>query len=308
MKIKEKINLNLTQYSGQTSQPPWVHSNNEFQDLIFINNKPILFKLSQEVDNTVNFNYEYPLNSDFSIKTKDIKNKLYDIYDLSFDLEKFYNDLDNDEKLHELKDFLPGLRLFLAKDKFETLISSISSSNNSIARWTKSISQIKKLWGDGYEFPSGTFYSFPKIETLSNSYENDLEDIINCGKTLQSCGVGYRSSYIKKSCDFFKNLENLEEISKMSYDEAFTYIQEVPGVGPKVADCILLYGFNFKEAFPTDVWIKRIVSHIYFDGKDVSVKKVREFGLENFKNNAGYIQLYLFHYARKSGLMDKIKK
>ena len=100
---------------------------------------------------------------------------------------------------------------------------------------------------------------------------------------------------------------DLFEIPKMSYEEAFETVLELPGVGPKVADCILLYGFNFKEAFPSDVWIKRIVSHLYFEGKDISVAKVRDFGMEEFGEYAGYVQLYMFHYARKSGLMEKIR-
>ena len=112
---------------------------------------------------------------------------------------------------------------------------------------------------------------------------------------------------MRKASELFTDEMNLQEIFKMSYDEAFETILKVPGVGPKVADCILLYGFNFREAFPSDVWIKRIVSHLYFDGKDISVAKVREFGMEEFGENAGYVQLYMFHYARKSGLMSKLK-
>lgn len=100
---------------------------------------------------------------------------------------------------------------------------------------------------------------------------------------------------------------DLEDISKMSYDEAFNTILKVPGVGPKVADCILLYGFNFRQAFPSDVWIKRIVSYLYFDGNDVDVSKIREFGMEEFGDYAGYVQLYLFHYARMSGLMKNLR-
>ena len=63
-----------------------------------------------------------------------------------------------------------------------------------------------------------------------------------------------------------------------------------------------------QEAFPSDVWIKRIVSHLYFDGEEISAEKTRDFGIEHFGDYAGYAQLYLFHYARKSGLMEKIKK
>lgn len=168
---------------------------------------------------------------------------------------------------------------------------------------------MKEIWGDKYIFPSGEFYTFPEINTLKNSYEDDSEalNLKDCGNTLKSCGVGYRSKYIKKASNFLCEY-NLDDIKKMSYNEAFNFIQEIPGVGPKVADCILLYGFDFKEAFPSDVWIKRIISYLYFDNEDISVSKVREFGIENFKENAGYVQLYLFHYARKSGLMKKLKK
>ena len=101
---------------------------------------------------------------------------------------------------------------------------------------------------------------------------------------------------------------DIDDIFSMDYEEAFDLIIDLPGVGPKVADCILLYGFGFEEAFPSDVWIKRIVSHLYFDGEDISADKTRDFGIEHFGEYAGYAQLYLFHYARKSGLMDKIKK
>lgn len=113
---------------------------------------------------------------------------------------------------------------------------------------------------------------------------------------------------MKKASEIFTLEMDLDDISKMSYDEAFDTMLKVPGVGPKVADCILLYGFNFRQAFPTDVWIKRIVSYLYFDGKDINVSKIREFGMEEFGDYAGYVQLYLFHYARMSGLMKNLKE
>jgi N-glycosylase/DNA lyase len=94
----------------------------------------------------------------------------------------------------------------------------------------------------------------------------------------------------------------------MSYNEAFETMLDLPGVGPKVADCILFYGFGFKEAFPVDVWIGRIVSEMYFKGKEIKPIKAREFGMKKFANDAGYVQLYMFHYARKSGLLDRIRQ
>ena len=157
---------------------------------------------------------------------------------------------------------------------------------------------------------------FPQSNVLAKAYLDDeeefnlsdIKDIESCENNLKNCGVGYRAPYMRRASELFTLEMNLSEIFKMSYDEAFETILEVPGVGPKVADCILLYGFNFREAFPSDVWIKRIVSHLYFDGKDISVSKVREFGMEEFGKNAGYVQLYMFHYARMSGLMSKLKK
>ena len=101
---------------------------------------------------------------------------------------------------------------------------------------------------------------------------------------------------------------NLQKLSKMKYDKALNIILELPGVGPKVADCILLYGFGMGEAFPVDVWIKRIIEHLYFPGEELKPKEVREFGVERYGEWAGYVQLYLFHYARKSGLLESLRK
>jgi N-glycosylase/DNA lyase len=100
---------------------------------------------------------------------------------------------------------------------------------------------------------------------------------------------------------------NFNEVMKMGYGEAFQALLQIPGVGPKVADCILLYGFGMEEAFPVDIWIKRIICELYFNGKEVSVPKIRLFGIEQFGEYAGYVQLYLFHYARKSGLLEKLR-
>ena len=238
--------------------------------------------------------------------------KLNYIFDLNFDLDKFYKYLANHAELAEMSEFCNGLRLFLAHDPFECIISSICSANNSIKRWTKSISQIKRNWGN----QQGNYHTFPKSNDLLNVYLDDedelnlsdISDISMCTNNLKSCGVGYRAPYMRRASEMFTDEIDLQDIFSMSYDEAFETILKVPGVGPKVADCILLYGFNFREAFPSDVWIKRIVSHLYFDGKDISVAKVREFGMEEFGDNAGYVQLYLFHYARMSGLMKKLKK
>ena len=305
MIIKAPIDLELTQISGQTSQPPWKQAGDSFKQVVLVDGKPAIFDVSQSGE-FIDFNFTG------DVSQKQATSKLSYIYDLDFDLDKFYKYLSNHAELAEMSEFCNGLRLFLAQDPFECVISSICSANNSIKRWTKSASDIKEKWGNEYD----GFYTFPSADTLRSVFLDDEEefemtnadDILKCNNNLKECGVGYRAPYMRAASELFTLEMNLSEISKMSYDEAFETILKVPGVGPKVADCILLYGFNFKEAFPSDVWIKRIVSYLYFDGKDISVPKVREFGMEEFGDNAGYVQLYMFHYARRSGLMNKLKK
>lgn len=305
MIIKAPIDLELTQISGQTSQPPWIRVEDSFKQVIPVNGKPAIFDVRQS-GNFIDFSYAG------DVTERDAISKLRYIYDLDFNLDKFYRYLSNHSELAEMSEFCNGLRLFLAPDPFECVISSICSANNSIKRWTKSASDIKEKWGNEYN----GFYTFPSPETLKGVFLDDEEesemtkinDAFKCKNNLKECGVGYRAPYMRKASELFTLEMDLSEIAKMTYDEAFESILKVPGVGPKVADCILLYGFNFRQAFPSDVWIKRIVSHLYFDGRDISVSKVREFGMEEFGDNAGYVQLYMFHYARMSGLMDKLKK
>lgn len=300
MIIKSPINLDLTINSGQTSQPPWMEKDGTFSNVVLLDNEPFIFKVRQS-----------DIYMDFNLDDKKAVSKLKYIFDLDFNLDKFYKYLNNHEELKDMSKFCEGMRLFLAPDPFECVISSICSANNSIKRWTKSISQIKRNWGMRHD----DYYTFPKSSDLAKIYldeeeefnSSNIQDICDCNNNLKSCGVGYRAPYMRTASELFTDETDLSEISSMGYDEAFETILNVPGVGPKVADCILLYGFNFKEAFPSDVWIKRIVSYLYFDGKDISVAKVRDFGMEEFGEYAGYVQLYMFHYARKSGLMAKLK-
>ena len=171
--------------------------------------------------------------------------------------------------------------------------------------------------GEKVEFDDGLFYGFPKPNQFLDFYETPIEEAdadghcyeIDCyTRNLKSCGVGYRAPYMKNASKMILEDIDIDGIFGLDYEDAFDLILGLPGVGPKVADCILLYGFGFEEAFPSDVWIKRIVSHLYFDGEEISADKTRDFGIEHFGDYAGYAQLYLFHYARKSGLMEKIKK
>lgn len=307
------LNLDLTINSGQTSQPAWKFENNYFQELVSIKGQPTLFKVAHSKQEDI---IKIKAQSKGEISQKQVEDKFIQIFDLNFNLNKFYDFLKKDPQLEPTIEFCKGMRLFLANDPFECIISSISSANCSIIRWSRSIRDIKQKWGHKCSFENKNFYTFPSPEIISKLPEHDLEEMQRCEEdlpenysfenNLQACGVGYRAKYIIKAAEMIQNEIGLDEIAKMDYNSAFDTVLELPGVGPKVADCILLYGFNKGQAFPVDVWIKRIVNELYFNGEDLSVPKIREFGMEQFGEYAGYVQLYLFHYARKSSLLDKL--
>jgi N-glycosylase/DNA lyase len=96
---------------------------------------------------------------------------------------------------------------------------------------------------------------------------------------------------------------DLEDLRNQDYEKAKERLMDLPGIGPKVADCFLLYGLGKTEAAPVDIWIHRTVRKLYFEGASISTEKVARFLRERYRSWAGYAQLYLFHYARMTRLM-----
>lgn len=291
------FDLKTTMYSGQTSQPPWKEENRKYYETITLDEEQVLVEISQKECNEelkVNFYSENDIDEEKLI------DMLFYIFDLDYDITKVYDYLDNNEELNEVYNFNKGLRLFKAQFPYECIISSICSANNSIKRWTKSVNQIKQAYGEKLAFNGKEYYQFPK--------ENEFITIPDSEKGLKSYGVGYRSSYMLNSTKMILGENNYhQKISNLSYDKAFNKITELEGVGPKVADCILLYGYNKHEAYPVDVWINRITTHLYFKGQKPTNKKIMNFAQDKFGDYSGYIQLYLFNYARLSGLTEKLK-
>ena len=288
------FDLKKTLESGQTSQPPFKLVDNKYMEILSLTDGDILVSMEQE-----------ELNGDLSIKYSsdydyddEIRSKIEYIFDLDYDITRVYDFLECDEKLKDVYKFNKGLRLFKAQNPFECIISSICSANNSIKRWTKSVMDIREACGDCFESEDYNHYQFPCEEKFLEITED----------TLKSFGVGYRSPYMLNSTRMIIEEDNYHEnIHKLSYEDAFDKIIELKGVGPKVADCILLYGYDKKEAYPVDVWINRITSYLYFKGRKTSNKGIMNFASDTFGEYSGYVQLYLFNYARLSGLTEKLK-
>lgn len=217
----------------------------------------------------------------------------YNYFDLSRDYKLVMEELAKDEVMKNATEYGKGIRI-LNQDKFETIISFIISANNQIPRIKKSIEKISEMYGDYLgEDENRKYYSFPSAEKLSLARPEDLREFAR---------VGFRDVRIVETANLIKDGRvNIDEIDNMELEDARRTLQELPGVGPKVADCILLFAFDRKESFPVDVWIKRVMEELYL--KEATPKsKIAMRGREVFGKNAGFANQYLFYYGRENKL------
>ena len=218
--------------------------------------------------------------------TLDDYNGLFvDYFDLNFDYKSVILDYKDDEYINSGFKLAYGTRL-LKQPHFETIISFIVSANNNVKRIKGIIERLASNYGR--KIADGA-YSFPDRYELLKAGESDLEQL----------GLGYRASYVFETCRMIDEGFDIENISDMDYLSAKKHLQSLKGVGPKVADCILLYSYGFKRAFPIDVWIKRVLFNLYLKDKNISKKEICAFVNDYFGENAGILQLFLFNYARQ---------
>ena len=209
-----------------------------------------------------------------------------------FDLERDYRAiqacLSKDESMKKAVAFGWGIRI-LNQDVWECLVSFIISSNNIIPRIQKIIKSLSEKYGQPILFNGKTYYSFPRPEDV---YQKNLEE-------LAFCKSGYRCKYILDAArKIVEGNINIEALTALSTFEAREELMKIKGVGPKVADCVLLFSLQKYDVFPTDVWIRRIVAYLYF-GHSITIKDVQKFAIERFGSLGGFAQQYLFYYARE---------
>jgi N-glycosylase/DNA lyase len=220
----------------------------------------------------------------------------YDYFDLGTDYSKIKSILSKDEIMKEAIETGYGIRL-LRQDFWEMLISFIISANNMIPRIMKTVDTLSVLKGSCIK-SDGDFYSFPEIGALSNS---TLEEI-------QQCRAGFRCKYIHSTAQLMgENTITREKLLGMDTDMARKELIKLPGVGPKVADCILLFSGIKYDVFPIDVWVKRVMEELYLK-KESSLKDIQKFAKEQFGDLTGYAQQYLFYHARLNKIGMSVKK
>ncbi|WP_106460828.1 DNA-3-methyladenine glycosylase family protein [Anaerococcus sp. Marseille-P3915] len=217
----------------------------------------------------------------------------YDYFDFGTDYGSIRDFLSKDDTLRDACDYGYGIRI-LNQELFETTISFIISANNQIPRIKKAVRIISERYGDYLgDYMESSYYSFPRPEVLAKVDPLELRE---------HARVGFRDVRIvetaKAFVDGFLNFEDEKNLTDLDLHKR---LNELPGIGPKVADCIMLFAYHRRETFPVDVWIKRVMETLYI-GKEVPKKQVDNYAREIFGNLAGYAQQYLFYYGRENAI------
>jgi N-glycosylase/DNA lyase len=179
-----------------------------------------------------------------------------------------------------------GIRI-LNQNKTETLFSFIISQNNNIPRIKGIIDRLCKAIGERKNFDGHEYYAFPTVQKMS---QMPLE-------FYKSIGLGYRAEYVKKLADDIAQGLDINAFSELDTNALKTRLIQLYGVGPKVCDCVLLFGFHRSDAFPVDTWIAKVYEQD-FGGALKDRKKISEWFVNSYGEKAGYFQQYLFYYKR----------
>ena len=225
-----------------------------------------------------------------------IKEVCTQYFDLNRDYESIKNKLSKiDEYMEESIKFGYGIRI-LNQDLWETIISFIISANNNIPRIKGIIERISCKYGKKIIYNEKEYYTFPTPEELSKASVEDLRNL----------GLGFRDVRVYETTQIIVNKE--VDLEKLKEEKDFQKVREtlltLPGVGPKVADCILLFSeLKRWEAFPIDVWVRRVMNELYIKNENeekVNKKLIEDIAHKKFGNLAGIAQQYLFFWKREA--------
>ena len=227
---------------------------------------------------------------------KDIKSTIEFYFDLNRDYEKIKRQLSKiDDNMRKSIEYGKGIRI-LNQDLWETIISFIISANNNIPRIKGIIERISEKYGTKVEWNGKNYYTFPTPEQLRDVTIQEYRNL----------GLGFRDVRLYETTKMILN-KNVD-LEKMKDNKNTLEVREqllqLSGVGPKVADCILLFSTLKRfEVFPIDVWVRRVMNDLYIKNEDetkVSKKQIEKIAIEKFGNLAGLAQQYLFYWRRNA--------
>ena len=224
-------------------------------------------------------------------------------FGLNDNLPEILSQINKDKHIATAIEEFKGLRI-LRQDPWECLISYICATYKNIAAIERMLSHLSRKFGKEVVFDGYSFFTFPTPMKLAKA----------TSENLRKCELGYRVKYVSEtSKEIFKNDYELDHLKKANYERAKEELLRFPGVGPKVADCVLLFSLGKLDAFPIDVWIRRAVLRHYASSfpsefmdtispqkslSESGYKRLNLFGRQYFGKYAGYAQEYLYHYER----------
>ena len=194
----------------------------------------------------------------------------------------------NDPAMNAARLFCCGLRI-IRQPKWECLATFICSSMKQVAHIRQISLALRRRFGDRRKVGDHVVYTFPPAQRLARATENDLRE----------CALGYRAKNLRATARLVSSGEcDLESWSALSDPDLREKLCSLPGVGAKIANCVMLFAYERLRAFPIDVWIERVLKQQYFPRKKITEPRLREFSETYFGEHGGYAQQYLFHHAR----------
>ena len=226
------------------------------------------------------------------------QNSKIDFFRKNDNLDEIIKSISKDKTVRKAVKQYSGLRI-LRQDPFQCLISFIVSSNSNIQKIKTNLEKLSKKFGVKTTYENEEFFLFPKAEKLATASINEIK----------SCGVGYRAKFVKEAAKMILSDKiDFEILKKSNYEETKEVIRTIPGVGNKVADCIMLFSLEKLEAFPLDRWMVRILEKYYSNKFQIDTKTITEKQYEilhkkirnHFGPYAGYSQQFLFKMEREN--------
>ncbi|MGB8169110.1 MAG: DNA glycosylase [Chthoniobacteraceae bacterium] len=210
-------------------------------------------------------------------------------------LAEIYATFPNDPAMTAAVEFARGMRV-VRQPAWECVATFITSSQKAVPHIAQISHTLRRRFGERVQIEGREMFAYPSPAALARLEEADL----------RACALGYRAKNLLGAARMIAEGEvDLAAVAELDDVNAHAALCTLPGVGPKVANCALLFGFERLRAFPIDVWIERVLRTIYFPRKrKVTTKRLREFSASYFGAYGGYAQQYLFHHAR-TGLRGK---
>ena len=271
-------------------------------------------KFTIDIDNSINSgqvflwqkskNYWYGIDGQNILKInqkgkiKSMQNMKTSFLRKNDDIEKIIKSISKDKTIKKAVKKYEGLRIF-NQDPFQCMISFIISSNSNIQKIKSSLEKISRKFGKKVVIEDQEFFLFPKPEKIAKASISEIK----------TCGVGYRAPFIKEAAKMVTEKKiNFEYLKNSNYDETKRNLRLIPGIGNKVADCIMLFSLNKLDAFPLDTWMIKILEKYYSKEFQIETKTITEKQYEilhekivdYFGPYCGFAQQFLFKMEREN--------